>query len=148
MPWQHYFQIVTNRFWKYCKLYLWKVMKYCLHTKELKRLFITLDNFWHRIWNQGLKLCGKNTPYFFWGFGSKNKQVERKNRNNWIFFGQKLQFYSNFLHNEISETTSFQTTDFRVLIFTADELCLWPSLLEWVSQKLNVTSEVPSLKVA
>ena len=67
----------------------------------------------------------EKTPHtFFEVLVPKINKLREKTEIIGFFFGQKLQFYSNFLHNEISETTSFQTTDIRVLIFTADELCL------------------------
>ena len=67
--------ILTTDFKFEVKKYLIYLIKYCLHTKELKHLLIRLDNFWLQIWNQWLKLSGKNTPYFYLRFWFKNKQV-------------------------------------------------------------------------
>ena len=72
------------------------LIKDCLYTKELKQLLIRLDKFWLQIWNQWLKLSGKNTQYFFiWGFGSKINKFEqvwaKKIRNiRKYFFGLKV----------------------------------------------------------
>ena len=88
---------IFNTQWAVFKIlqnFVMHLIKYCLHTNELKGLFIRLDNFWHQIWNQWLKLSGKNTPYFYLRLWFKNKQVwtslsKNKSEMNGIFLGPK-----------------------------------------------------------
>ena len=78
-------------------------MKYYLHTKKLKLLFIKLDDFWLQIWNQWLKLSEETMPYYYLRFWIKNEQVwtslSEKNQE-WTekFFG--LKFAGNYPNNE------------------------------------------------
>jgi hypothetical protein len=77
--------------------------EYYLHTKKLKLLFSTLNNFWLRIWNQWSKLSGKNTPYNYLRCWFKNKQVwtslsEKNQKRSEIFLGLKVA--GNYPNNE------------------------------------------------